>query len=123
MIIVKPAIAVKAAINPDNLKPSLHEFRPENGADVAIDTSNQYTHSLSTLQKISRGCQNYAAHYLISSTCWCFSRSQKRYGDSFVTTVAEAVHGMKAPQRRDSRHLTAALTCAGVEKPAKSLNR
>jgi hypothetical protein len=51
MIIVKPAIAVKAAINPDNLEPSLHEFRPENGADVAIDTSNQYAHSPSTLQK------------------------------------------------------------------------
>ena len=45
VIVVKPAIAVKAAINPDNVKPPLHELRPENGADISIDTRNQYSHS------------------------------------------------------------------------------
>jgi hypothetical protein len=44
-IVVKPAIAVKAAINPDNIEPPLQQPRPENGANISVDTGNQYPHS------------------------------------------------------------------------------
>jgi hypothetical protein len=45
VIVIKPAIAVKAAINPDNVEPPLHKLRPENGADISVDARNQYSHS------------------------------------------------------------------------------
>jgi hypothetical protein len=45
VIVVKPAIAIKAAINSDNVEPPLHKLRPENGAYISVDTRNQYSHS------------------------------------------------------------------------------
>src|SRR5262252_8363683 len=44
-VVVKPAIAVKAAIHPDNVKPLLQKRRPEYSADITIDTGHQYPHS------------------------------------------------------------------------------
>ena len=44
-IIVKPTIAVKAAIHPDDLEPLLQKLRPENGTDVPVDARNQYPHT------------------------------------------------------------------------------
>src|SRR5215831_6358137 len=43
-VVVKPAIAVKAAIHPDNVKPLLQKRRPEYSADITIDTGHQYPH-------------------------------------------------------------------------------
>jgi LmbE family N-acetylglucosaminyl deacetylase len=45
VVIVEPAIAVKAAIDPDNLESVLQEPRPENSADIPINTGYQYPHS------------------------------------------------------------------------------
>src|ERR1700734_877276 len=44
VMIIKPTVAVKAAINSDNVKAPFDELRPENGADISIDTGNQYSH-------------------------------------------------------------------------------
>src|ERR1700739_4445605 len=43
-VVVKPAIAVKAAIHPDNVKPLPQKPRPEYSADIAVDTGHQYPH-------------------------------------------------------------------------------
>src|SRR6516164_3849795 len=44
-IVVEPAVAVKAAIHPDNVKPLLQQCRSKHGADIAIYPGNQYPHS------------------------------------------------------------------------------
>jgi len=45
VVVVEVAIAVKAAIYPDDVEPPLHEPRPENRADIPIDPGYEYPHS------------------------------------------------------------------------------
>src|ERR1700720_2745974 len=61
-IVVKPAIPVKAAINPDDVEPPLQQLRPENGADIPVDTGNEYPHSrhLHPKESIPEVGQKYA---------------------------------------------------------------
>jgi hypothetical protein len=39
VIVVKPSVAIKAAIHPDDIEPPLYKARPENGPDIPVDTS------------------------------------------------------------------------------------
>src|SRR6516164_3599355 len=45
VVVVEPAVAIKAAIRPDDVEPLLHEPRPNNGADIPVGSSYQYPHS------------------------------------------------------------------------------
>ena len=44
-IIVKPAVAVEAAIHPDDLEFLLQKLRPENGTDVSVGAGDKYPHT------------------------------------------------------------------------------
>jgi hypothetical protein len=43
-IVIKPAVAVVAAINPDDLELLLKQTWPENSANIPVDTGNQHSH-------------------------------------------------------------------------------
>ena len=40
-IVIEPAVAVKAAIDADDIKPLRQQLRPEDGADIPVDASNE----------------------------------------------------------------------------------
>jgi hypothetical protein len=45
VVAVQPAIAVIAAVQPDNLEPALHQIRAQYRADIAVDARDEYLHS------------------------------------------------------------------------------
>jgi hypothetical protein len=45
VVVVEPAVAIKATIHPDNVKTLLQQPRPEHGTDISVDSGNQYPHS------------------------------------------------------------------------------
>jgi hypothetical protein len=46
IVVIKPAVAVKAAIYRDDVEPTPYKPWPENGTDIPVGTGNQYPHTL-----------------------------------------------------------------------------